>query len=830
MADPRETPRLEGEEIEMSVLQGGFNRQDPEVPPPLPPKQSRQDPSCRPKQTWTDPSCRPKQPQGPPTHRARRRGGKKARKEPSRPPDQTLELPTRSTEQAAGGTSLPPEQSPGPSRRSRWRGGRRAWKIPIAYQVPTRHTDETPGLSPRPPEQAPDEPSVTPIRPNQRDGKTAGVYRHRLREEDLVKLPLNPMYGADLDLPSEPDDQQTTPKEVVGAAQAEMTASGGPADDSPPADGPGQPLNRDVRSARPVHSTQRPGRTTGGAQPAAAAAHMYEDGETFMGLGQPLNRDALGAPTLPTSPRPGGTTDGAQPAAAAAHTYENDDTFRQGLGQPLNGPPPVPSTPRPGGPPGGAQQLPSWPQMLLNPQAIINQLQPNAMYDSNVNHPQGVGPAPESRTVWERLRHHQSPRLLMCAAISSVTMVTLLIVVSVLLTHRYSRPGYNDSSATSTAGPNTSGSTAWQSSIVVTRPDEVMTLMTAADVIKPAATTSGRNTADRTAWRSSTALMKTDQGASADVIKVSPVHGRGPSHGITAAAGPAPTNKPVSTATNNKDHGSRAPVITFGDESGPGKLRGARGVVVSPDSKIWVADQTKFRLQVYSMAGAFLYQFPQLGAPGLAKKPVDVSIDRDGHLWVLMNGYPASPDSLVQLDREGQLKAKFDLPDNVPRGVLRGMAVGMRTDHVYVTWSDGAYSGGVQAFQPDGKHLWDGQRRMKAPMHVAVNGEDSIFVSDFDTHYIYRFDENGQYMSRFGGPGVSGGRLNHPRGICADSSGHILVADSHNQRVVVYTGRGEYVRYIAVPRRAKYPVGVAVGPGGQLVVIKYDTITVFPRY
>ncbi|XP_019635880.1 PREDICTED: uncharacterized protein LOC109478656 [Branchiostoma belcheri] len=746
MADPRETPRLESEEIEMSVLQGGFNRQDPGIPPPLPPEQTR-----------TDPSCRPKQTQG---------------------------LPSRHSGQI-------PED---PTRRSRRRGGRTTEK------VPSRHTEETPGLPPRPPEQAPDEPSVTPIRPKQRDGRTAGVYRHRLREEDLVKLPLNPMYGADLDLPSESDgsdhDQQTTPKEVFGATQAEMTASGGPADDSPPADGPGQPLNREVRSARPVLSTQRPGRTTGGAQPVAAAAHVYEDGDTFrQGLGQPLNRDVFGAPTIPKSPRPGGPSDGTQPAAAAAHTYENDDTFRQGLGPALNrddSPPPVPSTPRPGGPPGGAQQLPSWPQMLLNPQAIINQLQPNAMYDSNVNHPQGVGPVPESRTIWERLRHHQSPRLLLCVAISSVTMVTLLIVVSVLLTHLNSRPDNQDS---------------------------------------PATTKSGRNTADSTAWRSSTALMKTDKVTSADVIKVSPVHGRGPSHGVTEAAGPGPINKPVSTGpAPTVDHDSRASVITFGDGSGAGKLRGARGVAVSPDNKIWVADYTKTRLRVYSMAGAFLYEFPQ-GAPGLgypsSKTPDDVSIDRDGHLWVLMNGYPASPDSLVQVDREGHLKVKFDLPDTTPRGMHRGMAVGLHNNHVFVTWSDG-YSGGVQAFQPDGRFLWDGQRRMKKPTYVTATEEGNIFVSDVNAHYIYKFDENGQYRSRFGGPGLSGGDLNRPRGICTDSSGHILVVDSDNQRVVVYTSRGRYVRHIAV--RAKLPKGVAVGLGGQLVVINQSTITVFPRY
>ncbi|KAI8490335.1 hypothetical protein Bbelb_320730 [Branchiostoma belcheri] len=452
------------------------------------------------------------------------------------------------------------------------------------------------------------------------------------------------------------------------------------------------------------------------------------------------------------------------------------------------------------------------------------------MYDSSPNQPPAV--AQESRTIWGRLRLCLSTRLLIGAAISSVVMVILMIVVPVLLTH-LCRSCNHDSSATATAGPNTTESTVWQSSPRLLRTGKVLTLMTAADVIKLATTAAGPNTTGSTAL-----MMKTDQVTSADVIKVSPVHGRGPSHVITAArpapinkpvaTGPAPTNKPVS-ATTTEDKGDKKHVITFGDGSGAGKLRGARGVAVSPDSNIWVAVQSQASLQVYSMAGAFLYKFPQ-GGPGLgytSQRPVDVSIDKNGHLWVLMSGYPASRDTLVQLDREGHLKAKFDLPGNVPRGVLRGMAVGLRNNHVFVTWSDG-YSGGVQAFQPDGTHLWDGQREMRRPMYVAANEEGNIFVTDSGTHYIFKFSESGQYVSRFGGPGQSGGGLSHPRGICVDSSGHIMVVDTNNQRVVVFTSRGRYVRHIAV--RAEYPKGVAVGPGGQLVVTNINTITVFPHY
>ncbi|KAI8510566.1 hypothetical protein Bbelb_114820 [Branchiostoma belcheri] len=283
----------------------------------------------------------------------------------------------------------------------------------------------------------------------------------------------------------------------------------------------------------------------------------------------------------------------------------------------------------------------------------------------------------------------------------------------------------------------------------------------------------------------------------ADVIRVNPAAG-GRGNAVPAkveTAGPAQATRPLPVDTKEVPGGSSSVrVIIFGDESGPGNLLGARGVAVSPD-KIWVADQTKARLQVYNMAGAFQHEFPQeapvLGYPG--KRPVDVSIDRDGHIWVLMSGYPGSADRVVQLDREGHLKANFELPDNVPRRATRGMAVGLHNDHVFVTWSDALYSGGVQAFQPDGKLL-------------------------------------GRYVLKFGGPGRSGGRLNRPRGICVDSSGHVLVVDSESRRVVMYSGRGTYIRDIAIPRRAEFPVGVAVGPGGQLVVVNKNTIVVLPRY
>ncbi|XP_066263800.1 tripartite motif-containing protein 3-like [Branchiostoma lanceolatum] len=344
--------------------------------------------------------------------------------------------------------------------------------------------------------------------------------------------------------------------------------------------------------------------------------------------------------------------------------------------------------------------------------------------------------------------------------------------------------------------------------------------------MKPTASTAGPSTTGSGAWKSSAVSMRTDKVTSADVIKIDPGHGRGPSHGIAAemeAAGATPINMPASTPTEG--------MFDESDEPGTGKLRRARGVAVSPDGKIYVADLTKARLQVYDLEGAYLYQFPT-NAPGLghpSKEPSDVSIGKDGHLWVFLKGYPTSPDSVVHVGREGHLKANFDLPD-VPRGVTRGMAVDSRNNHVFVTWSSG-YRGGVQAFGSDGKLLWDAGPRMSTPMNVAVDGKGNIFVSDFKTNFIYTYSEAGQYVMKFGGPGWSGGGLNHPRGICVDRSrsGRILVVDSRNRRVVKYTSQGTYVHHIALPP-GTYARGVAVGPGGPLVVTAGDAIIVFTSY
>ncbi|XP_066288369.1 tripartite motif-containing protein 2-like [Branchiostoma lanceolatum] len=227
------------------------------------------------------------------------------------------------------------------------------------------------------------------------------------------------------------------------------------------------------------------------------------------------------------------------------------------------------------------------------------------------------------------------------------------------------------------------------------------------------------------------------------------------------------------------------------------------------------------------MYGVYLYQFPS-DEKARGKKAAAVSFDGDGLPWVLMTkGYGRSGhDSVVQFDKDGHRKADFDLPNDVLALLRRGMAMDLRNNHIFVTWSDGM-KGGVQAFKPDGKLLWSVGPRYFSPLFVAVDKEGNVFVSVRKTHSIYLYDEAGKYVLRFGGVGTSEGQLLHPKGICIDNTGYVLVVDSKNQRVAMYTGRGRYVRYIAIIGDLS---GVDVGPGGQMVVGGYKAITVSPRY
>eukprot|EP00058_Branchiostoma_floridae_P019821 XP_002605311.1 hypothetical protein BRAFLDRAFT_89047 [Branchiostoma floridae] len=256
-----------------------------------------------------------------------------------------------------------------------------------------------------------------------------------------------------------------------------------------------------------------------------------------------------------------------------------------------------------------------------------------------------------------------------------------------------------------------------------------------------------------------------------------------------------------------------------------------RGVAVSRSNEIFVADTGNKQVQVHSIHGNRLQNFPTV-VSGQLMEPHDVSVDNNGALWVVGRG--KSADYVVQYNMDGTIVSKFDLPKV---GDYRGIAVDgvSRVDfkRILVTEASREMSRWeIQVFTPEGdlvqafRHPDSG---MKLPEYVAVDEGGNILVTDSTTHSVYIFDEFGKYLFKFGGKGSGKGQMLYANGICTDSSGHIIVADCRNSRVQIFNSHGEYIHHID---NGCWTEGVAIGPDGHLVVTNFydNTVSVYPSY
>ncbi|HET9215330.1 MAG TPA: hypothetical protein VFR18_00025 [Terriglobia bacterium] len=102
------------------------------------------------------------------------------------------------------------------------------------------------------------------------------------------------------------------------------------------------------------------------------------------------------------------------------------------------------------------------------------------------------------------------------------------------------------------------------------------------------------------------------------------------------------------------------------------------------------------------------------------------------------------------------------------------------------------------------------------PNHVAIAPNGDIYVSDgYQNARIVHFNGNGQFVRIIGGvKGSEPGQLQVPHGVALDSQGRILVNDSDNKRISVFSKDGKFVESWSFPSR------------GGIVVASDDTVYV----
>ncbi|XP_078693419.1 E3 ubiquitin-protein ligase TRIM32-like [Branchiostoma floridae x Branchiostoma belcheri] len=273
--------------------------------------------------------------------------------------------------------------------------------------------------------------------------------------------------------------------------------------------------------------------------------------------------------------------------------------------------------------------------------------------------------------------------------------------------------------------------------------------------------------------------------------------------------------------------------VTFGGWGpGTGYFKVPRGVTVSEEGDIFVADKENQRIQVFTLQGTFVHKFPTVVSGEQKMYPHDVAMDGEGNLWVV--GNMSSAGFSVQYNKQGGVLRKFDLLET---GWDRGVAVDTRRNHILITQTmlgtDKLHlQGEVQVFSPEGTlvRTVGQQQGMKRPGYITVDLEGNILMPDGDNNCVFVYNENGQFLFQFGGEGSGEGELKKPRGICTDRAGNIIVADNGNGRVEMFDKTGRFINHIGSDMGL--PWAVAMTTKGQLVMTdhKNNTVSIFHNY
>ena len=209
----------------------------------------------------------------------------------------------------------------------------------------------------------------------------------------------------------------------------------------------------------------------------------------------------------------------------------------------------------------------------------------------------------------------------------------------------------------------------------------------------------------------------------------------------------------------------------------PGFFQKPRSVTVSWDDELFVSDMTG-RIQRFSSNGDFILLW-QIEDVTLGR-PKGMNIDFDGNIIVIEPHY----SRINHYKKNGEL----------------------------------IYKWGTQGKQPG---------KLDLVRNIVKTKNKQFILCEFGGHdRIQWFNKDGSYANRsIGKKGIENGEFDRPEGLTFDSKGRILVADSCNHRIQVFTSTGEFLESHGSPgsnsHQFSYPYDVKVDHKGNVYVCEY---------
>ncbi|XP_069782785.1 tripartite motif-containing protein 2 isoform X2 [Narcine bancroftii] len=101
---------------------------------------------------------------------------------------------------------------------------------------------------------------------------------------------------------------------------------------------------------------------------------------------------------------------------------------------------------------------------------------------------------------------------------------------------------------------------------------------------------------------------------------------------------------------------------------------------------------------------------------------------------------------------------------------------------------------------------------------VATSSNGKVMIADSNNQCVQIFSNDGQFKNRFGVRGRSPGQLQRPTGVAVHPSGDIIIADYDNKWVSIFSSDGKFKTKLGSGKLLG-PKGVAVDRNGHIIVV-----------
>ncbi len=251
---------------------------------------------------------------------------------------------------------------------------------------------------------------------------------------------------------------------------------------------------------------------------------------------------------------------------------------------------------------------------------------------------------------------------------------------------------------------------------------------------------------------------------------------------------------------------------------GANKLARPMAVIVA-NNRIYVSDSVKEQVFIFELDGTFVKAFGEPGdEPGQFRFPYGLAVDRDGNIYVA----DMKNQRIQVFDQDGQFLRVFERSDGEPFGSVAALAI--HDGQLYVT----ELPGRISVFKLSGEKVLEirdtgTDTALSFPNGIAVDGNGDIYVADSNNNRILVFDSEGKLVRSFDGSSEAGDSpIGFPRGIAISNKGVVFVVSSMAHKVYGLSREGE--RYFAFGTSGvqndefQYPNGIFIDSMGRIYI------------